>query len=297
MSYRVSTMVLHALRDACVDDADDEAICLAKTAAAADIIRRDMCGLHTGFDGSFPPGCQEHAVPKALVALVSMIMDGLNIKKRDTDDIRQATLCLAQLLQYNRPYSRCQSLKPSLVFLNRASYGRRRNNDVTSQEREVTMMLRHNLRTDAQICGKSATQASLFVRHGRGVNRVYSYIRRRLGSTGSHHSFSKHRKTPLPVYIGMMVRGHTRKRELVDFSFNLGLSISYDRVLDISMGMAIAAAQQYESDEVVCPLILRENLFTTAAVDNIDHNPSWATAHDAFHGIGTSLFSKYGYRA
>ena len=75
---------------------------------------------------------------------------------------------------FNRPYSRCQSLKPSLVFLNRASYGRRRNNDVTSQEREVTMMLRHNLCTDAQICGKSATQASLFVRHGRGVNRVYS---------------------------------------------------------------------------------------------------------------------------
>ena len=25
------------------------------------------------------------------------------------------------------------------------------------------MMLHHNLRTDAQICGKSATQASLFV--------------------------------------------------------------------------------------------------------------------------------------
>ena len=35
------------------------------------------------------------------------------------------------------------------------------------------MMLRNNLRTDAQICGKSASQASLFVRHGRGVNRVY----------------------------------------------------------------------------------------------------------------------------
>ena len=76
----------------------------------------------------------------------------------------------------NRPYSRCQSLKPSLVFLNRASYGRRRNNDVTSQEREVTLMLRHNLRTDAQMCSKSATQASLFVRHGRGVNRVYCSI-------------------------------------------------------------------------------------------------------------------------
>ena len=73
----------------------------------------------------------------------------------------------------NRPYSRCQILKLSIVCLNRASYGRRLNNDVTSQEREATMMLCHDLRTDAQICGKSATQASLFVRHGRGVNRVY----------------------------------------------------------------------------------------------------------------------------
>ena len=42
------------------------------------------------------------------------------------------------------------------------------------------MMLRHNLRTDAQICGKSATQASLFVRHGHGVNRVYYGILNRL---------------------------------------------------------------------------------------------------------------------
>ena len=44
--------VRHALRDAGMDDADDEAICLAK---ATYIIRRDMCGgLHTRFDGSFP---------------------------------------------------------------------------------------------------------------------------------------------------------------------------------------------------------------------------------------------------
>ena len=43
--------------------------------------------------------------------------------------------------EQNRPYSRCQSLKPSLVFLNIASYGRRRNNDVTSQEREVTIII------------------------------------------------------------------------------------------------------------------------------------------------------------
>ena len=60
-----------------------------------------MFGWHAGFDGSFQRGCQEDDVPKSLVALVSMIMDGLTFKKRDTYDVRQATLSLAQLLQYN----------------------------------------------------------------------------------------------------------------------------------------------------------------------------------------------------
>ena len=88
----------HVLRDACLDDADDEAICLAK---AAHIIRREMLEIHTSFEGSFPVGCQEDAVPKSFVALISMVMDGPNIKKKDTDEVRQATLSLAQLLEYN----------------------------------------------------------------------------------------------------------------------------------------------------------------------------------------------------
>ena len=92
------------------------------------------------------------------------------MKKRETDDVRQATLSLAQLLQYN------------------------------------------------------------------------SYVRRRLGSTGSHHS--KDRETRLSVYIDMMIHGHTRKRELVDI---------------------------------------------------LDHKPSSATAHGAFHGKRHITLSKQGY--
>ena len=203
-----------ALRDACLDDGDDEAICLAK---AARIIRRDMLEKsNVQFDGTFPQGCQEDAVPKSLVALVSMSLDGPNIKRRDDDEARQATLSIAQVLQYN------------------------------------------------------------------------SSVRRRDGSTGTHHN--KSRETPLAIYLGMMIHGHTRKRELVDTLFHLGLSISYDRVLDISMNTAISAAQQYESEGVVCPLILRKNLFTTAAIDNLDHNPSSTTSQGAFHGTGISIF-------
>ena len=56
------------------------------------------------------------------------------------------------------------------------------------------------------------------------------------------------------------------------------------------MDTAISAAQQYESEGVDCPLILRKNHFTTAAVDNLDHNLSSTISHGAFHGTGISLF-------
>ena len=113
-------------------------------------------------------------------------------------------------------------------------------------------------------------------------------MRRRRGSTGIHHR--KCKETPLPLYLVMMIRGRTRKRELIDVLFHLGLSNPYDRVLDISMDMAISAAQVYESEGVVFLLVLRKNLFTIATVDNLDNNPSSTNAQGAFHGTGISLF-------
>lgn len=36
--------------------------------------------------------------------------------------------------------------------------------------------------------------------------------------------------------------------------------------------------------------MMRGNVFTTAAVDNVDHNPSSTTAKSSFHGTSISLF-------
>ena len=47
---------------------------------------------------------------------------------------------------------------------------------------------------------------------------------------------------------------------------------------------------RFESERVVCPPKLLKGVFTTAAVDNIDHNSSSVTAQGAFHGTGISLF-------
>ncbi len=70
---------------------------------------------------------------------------------------------------------------------------------------------------------------------------------------------------------------------------NLGLSISYDRVLRLSAEMGNSVCQRFHMEQVVCPPTMRGSVFTTAAVDNIDHNPSATTAKDSFHGTGISL--------
>ena len=103
-----------------------------------------------------------------------------------------------------------------------------------------------------------------------------------------HHS--KTRETPLSVYLGALLHFQTRKKDLVDKLFHLGLCISNDRVLEISSNLANTLCQIYEEEGSVCPLTLKNDIFTTAAVDNIDHNPSSTTAKDSFHGTSLSLF-------
>ena len=104
------------------------------------------------------------------------------------------------------------------------------------------------------------------------------------------HRHSKDRETPFAVYIGMSVFAATRKKTLIDKLHENGLSISYDRVLQISAQLGEAVIAQYVEDGVVCPPVMRKQVFTTSAVDNIDHNPTATTAQTSFHGTSMSLF-------
>ena len=63
-------------------------------------------------------------------------------------------------------------------------------------------------------------------------------------------------------------------------------------MLTISTDLGNSICRQYHQDDVVCPPSLLKGLFTSSAVDNIDHNPSSTTAHDSFHGTGVSLFQQ-----
>ena len=114
------------------------------------------------------------------------------------------------------------------------------------------------------------------------------YSKYREGSKSQRHV--KDRETPFAVYVGMKVFAKTRKRQLIDKLHENGISISYDRVLEISGQLGETVVKQYVEDDVVCPPNLRKGLFTTSAVDNIDHNPTATTSSTSFHGTSISMF-------
>ena len=114
-----------------------------------------------------------------------------------------------------------------------------------------------------------------------------TYLRRREGDVKKERR-NKSRESPIP--IGVSVHAKTRCRDLVEILHKLGISISYDRVLSISTDLGNEVCRRFWQEGAVCPSNLRLGLFTTVAVDTIDHNPSSTTSKDSFHGTGISLF-------
>ena len=89
-----------AIRKACEQDFDSEALHLAR---AAKIVRRDLFKMTSLFSGTFPPDCQAKCVPESLKALVDLTLEGPRIKKTAVEEnpSKMACLTIAQLLALN----------------------------------------------------------------------------------------------------------------------------------------------------------------------------------------------------
>lgn len=70
--------VAFAMKLAFSDQCDDDAVCLAK---AAKIVRREILENKNTFDGSFTTDCQVKSLPRSVLSLVSMVLEGPNIKQ------------------------------------------------------------------------------------------------------------------------------------------------------------------------------------------------------------------------
>ena len=173
---------------------EDDGMCLLK---AAKIIREDLFGSNSLFNGNFDYSSQVYSVPKSLLVLLRMILEGININSESSYATNQAALSLAQLIKFN---------------------------SVKSKRSEPTIRPRHTLSEE----------------------------------------------TPLPVYLGLMIHSKSRMKGVIKKLATLGLSISYNRVSEIQEQVMKQEIKRFDEMGLFCPRNLKPNIFTTAAIDNID---------------------------
>ena len=98
------------LQNAYIENSDDEGTYLTK---AVNIMRREVQNSTVNFEGQFDENWQATFVSKALVILVSVIMNGSQLTLENQHDnvcSQQAFLSAALLLAFNT-YKRCRKLK------------------------------------------------------------------------------------------------------------------------------------------------------------------------------------------
>ncbi|CAH1160137.1 unnamed protein product [Phaedon cochleariae] len=155
---------------------------------------------------------------------------------------------------------------------------------VPSSLMSIVSMILYGCNIKKRSCSNSQTQPALTI----SQLLLFNCKSERSNPNVMYHQ--RIREPPIAVGLGLYIHTHTRQRQILDLMFTLGLCVSYDRVLEISNCIAETLCNKYEQDNLVCPPNLLKGIFTTAAGDNIDHNPSATTAHTSFHGTGISLF-------
>ena len=164
--------VSNLLKDAFKLNYSEEAEILARAAA---IVRKDIFSHESfTFSGSFPINCQSSYLPSSLRSLISMILNGLDIKAQEKID-NQACLTVCETIIFN------------------------------------------------------------------SKKRLY-----KTKTSQSRHAAS--REPPLPLYVRLCIHSSTRCKTLIKKMYQLGISVSYDRVIQIEEQLAKSLCERYKED-------------------------------------------------
>ena len=77
---------------------------------------------------------------------------------------------------------------------------------------------------------------------------------------------NKCRESPLGIYLGLLNHAKPRKLKLIEKCHDLGISMSYQRVMDLSTEMGNKVLNHYEEQNLGCHPSLKLNLFTNSAL-------------------------------
>ena len=80
----------------------------------------------------------------------------------------------------------------------------------------------------------------------------------------------KERETPSPLYIGLKLHANSRQKDAIAIFHALGVSVSYDRIMDVRRDFVKAVSMRWGADGVVIPTNSVRGVFVTSAVDNFD---------------------------
>ena len=69
-----------------------------------------------------------------------------------------------------------------------------------------------------------------------------------------------------------MIHAKTKMKGVIEKFVTLGLNITDSRVSEIQEQVMKQEIKQFDEMGLVCPRNVKPNIFTTAAIDNIDHN-------------------------
>lgn len=74
-----------------------------------------------------------------------------------------------------------------------------------------------------------------------------------------------YREPPLPLYVGLSIHSSTRSKTLIEKMYQMGISVSYDRIMEIEDWLASSLCQRYKEDGCVYMYIKKRNIFCGCA--------------------------------
>ena len=100
----------------------------------------------------------------------------------------------------------------------------------------------------------------------------------------------KNREPPLPRYMGLSSYGRGRDKALTVLMHQKGISVSSNRITEVTSQLCRLVVQRAVDENVVCPSNLKQKLFTVTALDNIDVQSTSNTSAIEFQGTGITIF-------
>lgn len=113
---------------------------------------------------------------------------------------------------------------------------------------------------------------------------IFNTVKYASSSDSTQIRHSRDREMPFPLYHGIKLHGDARFKHQIENAHHLGLSVSYDRVMEVKTQVARAVCKRHTEDGIVLPTNTRLSVFTTHDVDNLDSNKTGNLSRGDFHG-------------